>query len=88
MIDTCSGESESAARPTGESIEVPLDSFWSPLYAPFANAPADLLSLAGADLDNPCTIAALVARLESLVGELERAVNGANTRDPDPKEHR
>jgi len=38
--------------------------------------PIDLLSLAGADLDNPHTIEVLVARLESRVDELERAVDG------------
>ena len=38
--------------------------------------PAELLKRAGVDLDNSHTIEVLVARLESLVDELERAVNG------------
>jgi oligoendopeptidase F len=39
--------------------------------------PIDLLRLAGADLDSPETVGALVARLESLVDQLERAVGGS-----------
>ncbi len=39
--------------------------------------PTELLKRAGADLDNSHTIEVLVARLESLADELERAVNGS-----------
>ena len=40
--------------------------------------PINLLRLAGVDLDNSHTIEILVARLESLVDELERAVDGSS----------
>ena len=39
-----------------------------------SNYPLDLLSAAGADLADPETVAALVARLDSLVDELEKAL--------------